>query len=126
MPSRKSNSPPWKVALTDKFIHALKVREGKERDQVQDTVVPKLYVRVTASGVKTFAVAALLQAKKGKKAKEKLGKHAARHALASVRRLFNWAFDRERITTLPHPSLVRQQDVGDHATHSATPAGAEG
>jgi integrase len=232
MASRKPKSPPWKVALTDKFIGALKVRDRKERDQVQDTVVSKLYVRVTASGVKTFAVAALLQGDGAKKsthfvtlghypalalkaAREKAGpalalmaegkhpkheakkvqddkfstavddflahlrkkglrtvshtesalrrdflgqvrsgkdwndgpdpvwrnrpltqitrsdiikrlekieekwakqgkqgKHPARHALASVRRLFNWAFDRERITTLPTLRLSDNNTLG--------------
>ena len=48
MASRRPKSPPWKVALTDKFIQGLKVRDGKERDQVPDTVVPQLYLRVTA------------------------------------------------------------------------------
>ena len=64
----KSTKPKlaWKVALTDKFIQALKVRDGKARDQVQDIVVPKLYVRVTDRGAKSFAVAALLQGRSGK------------------------------------------------------------
>ena len=226
MASRKPKSPPWKTALTDKFVSSLKVRDGKERDQVQDTVVPKLYIRVTASGVKTFAAAALLQVGGAKKsthfvtlghyptlslkgAREKAGptlalmaagkhpkheakkvqddkfstavddflahlrkkglrtvdhteaclrrgflgqvrsgeswkdgpdpvwrhrpltqvsrsdiikrlekiegrwgRHAARHALASIRRLFNWAFDRERIATLPTLRLTDANTLG--------------
>lgn len=43
---------------------------------------------------------------------KKWGKHAARHALASVRRLFNWAFDRERIETLPILRLSDNNTLG--------------
>lgn len=43
---------------------------------------------------------------------KKWGKYAARHALASVRRLFNWAFDRERIETLPILRLSDKNTLG--------------
>lgn len=43
---------------------------------------------------------------------KKWGKHAARHALASVRRLFNWAFDHERVATLPIQRLSDNNTLG--------------